>query len=80
MKKIIEEGGELMNILFASLISADNYELLEETKQEMISRYQKQREENKEDLDWEYITEPMDTDKRFQEILYKTAMEQEGDQ
>lgn len=74
MKKIIEEGGELMNILFASLISADNDDLLEETKQEMISRYQKQREDNK-GLDWEYITQPMDKDKKFQEMCYKKAMQ-----
>lgn len=73
--KILKEGGELMNILFASLISADNEELEEETKQEMISRYQEQRKTNKEDVNWEYITEPMDKDKKFQEALYKAAME-----
>lgn len=72
--KILKEGGELMNILFASLISADNEELEEETKQEMISRYQEQRNTNKEDVNWEYITEPMDKDKKFQEALYKAAM------
>lgn len=69
-KKILKEGGELMYLMFASLISADNDELTEETKQEMIRRY-----DESEEKDWDYITEPMDRDKKFQEILYKAAME-----
>lgn len=46
-----------MCILFASLISADNESLTEETKQEMIRRYEEVRKSEK-DIDWDYLLEP----------------------
>lgn len=48
---------ELMCILFASLISADNESLTEETKQEMIRRYEEARKSG-EEIDWTYLLEP----------------------
>lgn len=53
----MERNEELMCILFASLISADNDELTEETKQEMIRRYEEVRKSEK-DIDWDYLLEP----------------------
>lgn len=44
---------ELKCIVFASLISADNDEIEESIKQELISRHKEKPE------DWKYILEPL---------------------
>ena len=43
------------NLLFVSIISADNDEYDEDTKQDILRRY----EENKNDPDWWYVFEPL---------------------
>lgn len=59
---------ELMCILFASLISADNQSLTEEVKQEMISRYEKVRKSGK-NIDWTHLIEPVFDDEKYKEKL-----------
>ena len=49
------EKNELKNFVFASLISADNDELEEDVKQELIARYKPGEKEQ----DWKYILEPI---------------------
>lgn len=56
---------ELMCILFASLISADNESLTEETKQEMIRRYEEARKSG-EEIDWAYLLEPSEAKREKQ--------------
>ena len=52
----------LKYFIFTSIISADNDELTEEVKQEILSRYNP--DEKWEDHNWEYILEPIkDSDK-----------------
>ena len=52
----------LKYFVFASIISADNDEFIEEVKQEILSRYNP--DEKWEDHNWEYILEPIgDSDK-----------------
>lgn len=65
----VRQHEELMCISFASLISADNDELTEETKQELISRYTEQRKNDT--IDWDYIIEPVYSDKIFEEKTNK---------
>lgn len=57
------EEHTLYIFMFASLISADNDELTEETKQELIRRYEEER--NKEKIDWDYIMAPMFDDEKY---------------
>lgn len=45
--------GQLKNLIFVSIISADNYEYPEEVKQEILRRHKEQRG------NWEYILEPL---------------------
>lgn len=48
-----QESREMLkNLLYVSIISADNDELSEDVKQEIITRF-------KESKDWKYILEPM---------------------
>ena len=59
----MERNEELMCFMFGSLISADNDELTEETKQKMISRYEEERK--KEKIDWTRLMEPMYDDEKY---------------
>lgn len=56
---------------FASIISAENDSLTEDVKQDIMSRYSKQRSENKawNDYDWEYILEPMGDKEKIQRLV-----------
>jgi len=56
---------------FASIISAENDSLTEDVKQDIMSRYSKQRSENKawNDYDWEYILEPMEDKEKTQRLV-----------
>lgn len=49
------EKNELKNFIYVSLISADNDELEEDVKQEIMSRYNRDSEEQ----DWKYVLEPI---------------------
>jgi hypothetical protein len=55
---------------FASIISAENDSLTEDVKQDIMSRYSKQRSENKawNDYDWEYILDPMGDKEKIQRL------------
>lgn len=50
-----ERAAMLKDMLFVSIISADNDAYDEDTKQDILRRY----EENKNDPDWWYIFEPL---------------------
>lgn len=56
---------------FASIISAENDSLTEDVKQDIMSRYSKQRSENKawNDYDWEYILDPMGDKEKIQRLV-----------
>ena len=55
-----QESKEMMrNLLYISIISADNDEYDEDIKQSIISRYN----ENKGDPDWWYVFEPLGEDR-----------------
>ena len=67
--KIIEEAetaayqikndlSSMQCLVFASIISADNDKYTEEQKQEVISRYDKDKGLNQ---DWKYVLEPVDS-------------------
>ncbi len=53
---------ELKYFIFASAISADNESYTEETKQEIIRRYDKYKECEFNDVDWEYVLKPLGVD------------------
>lgn len=53
----------LRNLAFASIISADNDKYDEEAKQEVIYRYE--LEKNEPEPDWEFILEPIGPDNRL---------------
>lgn len=57
MKKLSDRESKemLRNFLYVSIISADNDELPEDTKQEIITRYG----EHKDNKNWNYILQPM---------------------
>lgn len=62
-----EDLAMLKNLVFVSIISADNDEYSEEVKQEILYRHKKY-EYNKED--WDYILEPLgDEAYRYLKIL-----------
>lgn len=48
------------NLIFASIISADNNKYTEEKKQEVMDRYTQFKD--KDELDWEFILKPIDTE------------------
>ena len=56
---------------FASIISAENDSLTEDVKQDIMSRYSKQRSENKawNDYNWEYILDPMGDKEKIQRFV-----------
>ena len=49
------EKNELKNFVYVSLISADNDELEEDVKQEIIARYNRDSDKQ----DWKYVLEPI---------------------
>lgn len=52
----------LKYFIFASIISADNEYYTEYAKQDVISRYNKYRECEFDDVDWEYVLKPLGED------------------
>ena len=50
---------QLMYIAFASIISADNDQLDEDTKQAIIAKYDDERKDEPSVLDWDKILEPI---------------------
>lgn len=64
-------SGGLKYFVFTSIISAENDSLTEEVKQDIISRYSKQRSEHKDwdDYDWEYILDPMGDKEKIQRLV-----------
>ena len=52
----------LKYFIFASIISADNESYTEETKQDIIHRYDKYKECEFDDVDWEYVLKPLGED------------------
>ena len=50
---------QLMYIVFASIISADNDQLDEDTKQAVIAKYDAERKDEPPVLDWDNILEPI---------------------
>jgi len=67
------EAQELKNLIFASIISAENDSLTEEVKQEIISRFNEERGKNKEwkEYNWEYILEPLEDEEKVKSIAEK---------
>lgn len=56
------EKDELKRFVYVSIISADNDEFSEDVKQEILSRFDENKDINQ---DWEYVLEPIeDIDKR----------------
>jgi len=53
---------DLKYIVFAGIISADNESYTEETKQDIIHRYDKYKECEFDDVDWEYVLKPLGED------------------
>lgn len=57
----------LKNLVFVSIISADNDEYTEDVKQEILQRHNKYKYQEE---DWDYILEPLgDESYRYLEIL-----------
>ena len=61
------EPEEMKNFIFASIISADNDEFTEDTKQEVMYRYELEKTGDK--IDWEFVLEPLGTDNRLLELF-----------
>lgn len=61
------EREELRSYLFASIISAENDNYTEDVKQEVIRRYD--IEKNNEHKDWQFILEPIGADNRLLELF-----------
>ena len=54
-------------LIYASIISADNDRYTEDVKQEVIYRYN--LEKNKDHKDWSFILEPIGADNRILELF-----------
>ena len=61
------EREEIKWFLLTSIISADNDKYTEDVKQEVIRRYD--IEKNNEHKDWQFILEPIGADNRFLELF-----------
>ena len=61
------EREELKSFLFASIISAENDHYTEDVKQEVIRRYNIER--NNDHKDWQFILEPIGADNRLLELF-----------
>lgn len=65
-----KEVAQLKNLVFGSLISADNDRYPESVKQEIIQRYDDHRIKGAPNLDWKYILEPLGDDAdKYMKIL-----------
>lgn len=75
MKTLGENKNEMFkNLIYVSIISADNDEYLEEVKQEILQRHKTARGEyeNPTDsrIDWEYVFEPLgEHAKKYVELM-----------
>ena len=58
---------EVKNLVFASLISADNPKYTEEAKQEAMYRYELEKDST--DIDWEFILEPLGASNKILELF-----------
>ena len=56
----------MKRLIYASIISADNDKYTEEQKQEVISRYDKDKGLNQ---DWKYVLEPVDSTGKLAELF-----------
>ena len=61
------DNDSLKYFIFASIISADNDEFTEETKQEIIRRYNP--DEKWEDHDWRHILEPIKDSNKIDKLV-----------
>ena len=61
------EREELRSFLFASIISAENDHYTEDVKQEVIRRYDIER--NNDHKDWQFILEPIGADNMLLELF-----------
>lgn len=62
---------EMKNLLYVSIISADNNYYTEDAKQEVISRQKKEETKGK-GIDWRYVLEPVDKNGRLAELFEYT--------
>lgn len=62
---------EMKNLLYASIISADNNYYTEDAKQEVISRHNAQRDKGG-NIDWKYVLEPVDNNGKLAELMKYT--------
>lgn len=64
-------SGGFKYFAFASIISAENYSIAEEVKQDIISRYNKYRHDYGDwnSYDWEYILDPIGDKEKIQRFV-----------
>lgn len=68
---------QLMYIAFASIISADNYQLDEDTKQAIMAKYEAETKDEQSVLDWDKILDPIKDDElrnKYIELLKATEV------
>lgn len=68
---------QLMYIVFASIISADNDKLDEDTKQAIIAKYEAKIKDEPSVLDWDKILDPVKDDElrnKYIELLKATEV------
>lgn len=68
---------QLMYIVFASIISADNDKLDEDTKQAIIAKYEAETKDEPSVLDWDKILDPVKDDElrnKYIELLKATEV------
>ena len=68
---------QLMYIVFASIISADNYQLDEDTKQAIMAKYEAETKDEPSVLDWDKILDPVKDDElrnKYIELLKATEV------
>ena len=68
---------QLMYIVFASIISADNDKLDEDTKQAIIAKYESETKDEPSVLDWDKILDPVKDDElrnKYIELLKATEV------
>lgn len=63
------EKEELKYFIYASIISADNYEFTEDQKQEVIRRFGLEEDVPFDDKDWEFILKPVDKDDKLLKLF-----------
>lgn len=62
---------EVKSLVFANIISADNDEFTEDVKQEVIYRYD--LEKDTAEIDWEFVLEPLGLDNRIAELFQRAT-------